>query len=322
MPAMDVATPPASKDAAAQAATLLRELGIPHQINFPLASATWYKVGGAAAALATPTSIEQLAALLQHTSRQAIPTFILGSGANLLVRDEGVPGIVIQLSDPCFKTLTQKGDSLVVGAGYDLAKLVLDAAKLGLAGLECLAGIPASVGGAVRMNAGGAFGDISQSVHRVRVMSIKGFVHNLTAVEAGFSYRRTRIVEPVVLEVELRLTPGDPEALRERVKEIMAYKKRTQPMAENSAGCAFKNPVIPQDSSAPANASAGRLIDLAGLKGFRIGGAEVSPVHANFVTTQQGATASDVLAVMQHAEQIVLEKFGVRLEREVVVWPA
>ncbi|MEO1237622.1 MAG: UDP-N-acetylenolpyruvoylglucosamine reductase, partial [Planctomycetota bacterium] len=194
-------------------------------------------------------------------------------------------------------------------------KLVPASARAGLSGLVHVAGIPATVGGAVHMNAGGAFGDIGESVRRVRVMSDAGQVFDCDRDDLDFGYRRTNIYEPFILEAEFALDPADPERLMKRYKEIYLHKKNSQPMGDKSAGCCFKNP--PPEVGAPA----GRLIDETGLKGFSIGGASVSDVHANFVVADpKTATSADVLAVMDHVEAVVRDKFGVALERELVVW--
>jgi UDP-N-acetylmuramate dehydrogenase len=179
------------------------------------------------------------------------------------------------------------------------------------------------------MNAGGAYGDVGACVRRVQVMSDSGQVYYRDRDDLIFSYRKSNIVAPFILEVEFELSKEDPEQIMRRVKEIFLYKKNTQPMNQRSAGCAFKNPQpvagdgdSDEESSPSVNLpSAGSLIDQAGLKGFRIGGAEVSTVHANFVVTHPGCTADDVLAVMDHVQRTVRERFAIALQREVVVWP-
>jgi len=168
------------------------------------------------------------------------------------------------------------------------------------------------------MNAGGAFGDIGQSISRVKVMDPTGEIYNLHRKDLEFGYRRSSICEPLILEVEFELTEAPAGQIRDRVKEIFAYKKSSQPMADKSAGCAFKNP---KDQQEAQGASAGKLIDDAGMKGFGVGGASVSDIHANFIVTHPDATASDVLAVMTAVQESVNKRFGVHLEREVVVWP-
>ena len=296
---------------------LLADLAIPHELDTPLANLTWYGVGGPARVLAHPSSLQQLATLAQRCHEKKIPLYVLGDGANLLVADEGVQGVVVKLDGPAFKqvNIDAKTGCVTAGAGVDLKALVLDTARAGLSGLECLAGIPATVGGAVKMNAGGAYGDIGRSVNRVQMMDAAGQSYSRDRDDLVFSYRKTNIVGKFITEVEFTLTPDDPQALVKRVKEIFAWKSASQPLGAHSAGCAFKNP--PPE----VGASAGQLIDRAGLKGFRIGTAEVSQVHANFVFVHKPGKAADILAVMQHIEQTVLAKFAVKLEREVVTWP-
>lgn len=294
---------------------LLKDLNLRYETKVPLGPLTWYGVGGNAEAVAHPSTVQQLAALTARCHEQGVPLYVLGAGANLLVSDEGVPGVVVKLDDPHFKQVRTEGRLVTAGAGYDLAKLVLETAKAGLSGLECLAGVPATVGGAVRMNAGGAFGDIGRAVARVQVMDGTGVVYYRDRDDLVFSYRKSNITAKFILEVEFELTPGDPDELMREVKRIFTLKSSSQPLGAHSAGCAFKNP------SPEVGASAGQLIDRAGLKGFRIGGAEVSSVHANFVVAHPGCTAGDIVAVIRHVHQVVLERHQVDLEREVVVWP-
>lgn len=291
---------------------LLKELNVPHATDVPLGPLTWYGVGGRARVLAHPSSLQQLSALAQRCHEADVPVRVLGAGANLLVSDEGVDAVVVRLDDRCWKQMRIEGNLVTVGAGFDLSKLVLDTARAGLSGLECLAGIPATVGGAIRMNAGGAYGDVGRSVRRVQVMDGAGQVYFRDRDDLVFSYRKTNIVAPFILEAELELTVEEPEVVMKRVKEIFLYKKSTQPLGDHSAGCAFRN---------PAEGSAGQYIDRAGLKGFRIGGAEVSRIHANFiVAVDRSCTAADILAVIDHVQKTVQEDFGVTLEREVMIW--
>lgn len=299
---------------------LLADLHVPHQLNAPLASLTWYRVGGPAKVLAQPSTVQQLAALASRAHEAGVPTYVLGGGANLLVSDAGVDGLVIQLDDPAFKQVKIDGNLVTLGAGCDLFKNIPEISKAGLGGLEVLAGIPGTIGGALRMNAGGIYGDTGKTVRRVKVMDSTGQVYSLDRDDLVFSYRKSNVAAKYILEAEFELTPDDPDTLVRRFKEIFLYKKSSQPMGDNSAGCAFKNPT-PPGVEGGEKLSAGKLIDQAGLKGYRVGGAEVSPQHANFVVAHPGATASDLLAVMEHAQQRVLEVHGICLEREVVVWP-
>ena len=167
------------------------------------------------------------------------------------------------------------------------------------------------------MNAGGAFGAISDHVHTVTCITRTGEKVTYPASEIRFNYRKTNIPDPVILYATFQLTPTDPIALREKIKEIFAFKKKTQPLADKSAGCTFKNPLDPVTEE---RVPAGKLIDEAGLKGFAVGGASISEHHANFIVTQPGATASDVLAVLEEARRRVFEESGLELEEEVVIW--
>ncbi|MEM1109362.1 MAG: UDP-N-acetylmuramate dehydrogenase [Planctomycetota bacterium] len=297
-----------------------QDLDIPLAVDAPLGALTWYRTGGHAAVLASPSNVAQLSELTARCREQHVPMKILGAGANLLVRDGGVDAVVVRLDAPGFKQIAidEKAATITAGAGVDLFKLVPASARAGLDGLVHVAGIPATVGGAVRMNAGGAFGDIGESVKRVQVMSDAGQVYYRDRDDLDFGYRHTNIAAPFILEAEFELTPDDPEALMKRYKEIYLFKKNSQPMGDKSAGCCFKNPPPPPEGLGLA---AGQLIDQAGLKGFSVGGASVSELHANFVVAEPGKTTSaDLLAVIEHVEQTVAQKHGIELEREVVVW--
>jgi UDP-N-acetylmuramate dehydrogenase len=225
-----------------------------------------------------------------------------------------VPGVVVRLDSPEFQGIEELPDGrLRVGAGCDLMALVRESARRGLAGLECLAGVPGTVGGAVRMNAGGVHGDIGARVAGVQVLGHDGVLREAERRELAFGYRSSELPGLLVTRVDLALEQADPIVVRERVKEYFAQKKRSQPMAEHSAGCCFRNPSVGEP--------AGRLIDRAGLKGTRLGGAEVSKVHANFIVAHAGARADDVAALMERVRAGVLDRFGVELKREVVLWP-
>lgn len=305
---------------AAQLDTLLTDLGIRHEMDTSLGPLTWYNVGGHAQCLAHPASTAQLSELVSQCRSQQIPMRILGSGANLLVREAGVGGVVIRLDDPAWSQMTVEDNVVTVGAGYGLMRLVAETARLGLDGLAQVAGIPASIGGAIRMNAGGTYGDVGQVVKRVQVMSATGQVYHRDADDLEFTYRKSNIDAPFILGAEFELTPTDPKELSKRVKEIYLYKTNSQPFADKSSGCCFKNPTEedPDYDGRPA----GMIIDQCGLKGYRIGTAVVSDVHANFIVAdKKDAQAEDVYQVIQHVEQVVKEQTGIVLAREVVVWP-
>lgn len=287
---------------------------------------TWYRVGGGADVLARPENAEQLARCVEIGE----PIRIIGDGANLLVADAGVGGLVISLQQGDFvrTSLDDQTGRVRVGAGAALPRLINTCVSHGLAGIEGIAGIPATIGGALRMNAGGSFGAIADAVRTVTVIDRDGRERVLAADEIGFGYRTSDLAGRIVVGAELALTPSDPVALKARLKEVMAYKTGSQPMNARSAGCAFRNPTLEHPlaidgervGDAGSRVSAGLLIDRAGCKGHRVGGAFVSDRHANFIATEGEATASDVIAVMDAVAARVLDRFGVALEREVVVW--
>lgn len=299
----------------------LADLNIPCETDVPLGPHTWYGIGGSAAVLAHPSSVQQLAALIARCRENDLPIRVLGSGANLLVADGTLDGVVVKLDDPAFRQMKIDDRRVTAGAGYDLAKLVLETAREGLAGLEVLAGIPATVGGAVRMNAGGLYGEIGSRVARVMVCDTTGQIYYRDRDDLTFSYRTSNISAPFILEVEFELDKDDPAALMRRVKEIFLYKKNTQPLRDNSAGCTFKNPRPPEDDpEAEPPPPAGKLIEDAGLKGKRIGGAEVSEHHANFIIAHEDCKASDIVALVEEVEKTVQESCGIHLQRELVIW--
>lgn len=284
--------------------------------------ATWYGIGGTADRFFEAESVEQICWAIETGE----PVRVLGEGANLLVDDDGIGGYVLSLQSPRFQHIEIDPTTHLVraGAGVDLRRLITVTTRAGLAGLEVLGGIPASVGGAVRMNAGGRFGQIGQFVAGVLAIDGQGRARRLAADEIDFGYRHSGLEGWIVVGVDFVLTPEDPGRIRQRLGACMAYKKQTQPLAERSAGCAFRNPLLLEsiENVGPAGTrvSAGRLIDLAGCKGLRVGGAEVSPLHGNFLTARRGGKAKDLIALMDEVERRVFDRFGVRLEREVVVW--
>jgi len=286
---------------------------------------TWFGIGGGAEQLARPESVEQLVRCVQIDPELRV----LGDGANLLVDDAGVRELVVVLNAAAFTRVTWSADGRVVaGAGAQLPKLITESVRRGLAGLEGLGGIPATIGGAVRMNAGGAFGQIADVVERVHAVDREGREVVLERGEIAFSYRHSGLDGLIVTGVELALRPSDPAALRARLKDVMEYKKRSQPMADRSAGCVFKNPTLGQDLAGIGRpgerVSAGMLIDKAGCKGLRVGGASVSERHGNFIVAESPpagrAMARDVIDLMAEVARRVREGFGVELVPEVVIW--
>lgn len=310
---------------------------MPHAPSTPSASLiernvpipTWFGVGGAAHRFARPRTIADLRTCLAVDPHLRV----LGDGANLLVDDTGVDELVVHLGQGDFVRIERLDERrLRVGAGVNLFKLINSTVGEGLGGLEVLAGVPASVGGALAMNAGGAFGEIASVVERVHLLTRAGDEVSLERAQIPFGYRHSGLSEhaggSIITGADLCLTPADPAQLAQRKKEINDYKLRTQPMRDSSAGCCFKNPTLALDvagiGQAGQRVSAGMLIDRAGLKGLRHGTALVSEVHANFLVVPDKKTgkARDVIELMERVEREVFERFGVRLQREVVVWSA
>ncbi len=277
----------------------------------PLSEHTWLGIGGPATYFVQPRTMDELAAVVKRCRENEVPLHVLGGGANLLVDDSGVKGAVVHLGQGEFKETAMIEGGVRAAAGADMGKLVLRCVREGFSGLEGLTGIPGSVGGCVRMNAGGAFGDIGNAVESVTVMNDDGEVFTRSRDDLAFAYRSTNITAKFIVGAEFKLAEDDPHRILKQVKQIWIYKKNTQPLATRSAGCIFKN---------PRGLSAGALIDKAGLKGKRVGGAFVSQKHANFIIADGGAKASDFLKLINIIRETVYKKFEVYLELEIEVW--
>ncbi|HZL72995.1 MAG TPA: UDP-N-acetylmuramate dehydrogenase [Planctomycetota bacterium] len=296
--------------AAAAFDSFLRERRVPVREGHPLASGTTFRIGGPARWLVEPDSPEQAADTLRAALECDIPLRLLGGGSNLLVRDTGVDGAVLRLNRLSSVAWGSDGSATVEG-GASLPRLVKEATRCGLSGLEGLTGVPGSVAGALVMNAGGRHGEIGPSVRWVDVVESDGTRRRLTRDEAGFRYRNSDLRGRIVLGARLELAPTDPVALAATYDDIMRDKKETQPLGRPNAGCVFKN---------PAGGKAGRLIDECGLKGARAGAARVSRKHANFIVNEGRATADDVLCLIDRIRAEVSARSGVSLELEILVW--
>jgi UDP-N-acetylmuramate dehydrogenase len=279
--------------------------------NYRLAKCTWYGLGGPADYFIQPKTVEQLQQVVGRCNENDIPIYVLGHGSNLLVGDDGVRGAVIKLGDGQFAETTFDGENLTAWAGADLKKLVLTCVEKGLSGIEALTDIPGSVGGAVKMNAGGTFGDIGSAVESVMLMDNHGGIFEKSKPELVFDYRRTNITATFILSANLNLVAADKEQIVRTVKELWIYKKNTQPLSTRNAGCVFKN---------PRGVSAGALIDRAGLKGRKVGGAVVNEKHANFIVAQKGCKSSDVMKLIDVVKEGVKKRYGVDLELEIEIW--
>jgi UDP-N-acetylmuramate dehydrogenase len=280
--------------------------------DVPLGPLTWFGLGGPAEYLIEPRNEEELAAVVRRCRENSVALRVLGFGANVLVRDEGVSGVVVRLTAEAFTNTVYDGVQITVGGGVDLAKLVRNTVRRGLAGLETLAGIPGTVGGGIRMNCGGRYGEIARAVHSVRVVSADGELYQREHDDLAFEYRRCNLGGDWVTSAEFRLRQRDSQELVRRFREIWIFKQNTQPpIGARSAGCIFRNP-----NGRPA----GMLIDQAGLKGTRMGGAYVSERHANFILAEKGSKAADVVSLIKLVADRVETQFGIRLEPEVEIW--
>ena len=272
---------------------------------------TSFRIGGPADLLAQPQSEQELAALLAKAAANAVPVTLVGNGSNLLVRDKGIRGLVIKLGN-MLNDIVINDNSITFGSGVSLAMASRRAAALALSGLEFAVGIPGSIGGAVYMNAGAYDGEMSKVVTSVRVMDVAGQVEALPASALDFAYRRSALQGSgrIVTAVTVELTPGDKQAIADKMADFSNRRITKQPLELPSAGSMFKR---------PPGYFAGTLIDQTGLKGYTVGGAQVSSKHAGFVVNVGGATCADVLQLIADVQDKVFAAHGVRLEPEVLV---
>jgi UDP-N-acetylmuramate dehydrogenase len=279
--------------------------------SFPLAPLTSFRLGGPAALYLEARSTEDLSAVGRALRETELPLLVIGKGSNLLVADEGFPGIVLRLGKE-FRWTARDGDALSAGAAMPLPALAGVALSHSLAGLEFGVAIPASLGGSVRMNAGAHGRSLHEVIRSVEVfLTAEDRIHVLSAEEAGFEYRDTALPEgSIVVGATVGLAPGDPGHIRRLMDEAREWRRATQPLAEPNCGSVFKNP--PGDHAA-------RLIESVGGKALAVGGARVSEKHSNFIVADRGATAGDVFRLMTMLRARVLEQHGVELEPEVHV---
>lgn len=277
-----------------------------------MAPLTTWRIGGPAELLATPATRDDVATAVRWAAAHGVPLRILGNGSNLLVRDEGVAGIVLRVRRVLDEARFD-GPVVTVGAGASFPAIARAAASRGLAGLEFGTGIPGTIGGALRMNAGWHEHEIGSVVEKVEHVGTDGTITALTGGACRFAYRTSAFEElgGVILQATLRLEPDDPDVVRQRLQAYGESRKAHQPTHLPSCGSVFVKP--PGDF-------AGRLIDEAGLKGTRVGGIEVSTLHANFFVNVGNGNARDVLELVRRVETAVRERFGVALVREFEVW--
>lgn len=279
----------------------------------PMSKHTSFRIGGEAEVMAFPQNKEELIQILKTSDLLDCKPAILGAGTNVLAPDEGMKGLVICLKD-CLDGMTQLGPNRIrLMAGVTMSRGAVFAAGLGLSGLEFAHGIPGSVGGGVYMNAGAYGGEMCQVVESVEIMDRSGDVRRLSNAEMRFSYRHCVLEETcdIVVSADFVLTEKPAEEIRARMKELIDKRRASQPLDLPSAGSAFKR---------PADGYAAALIEQAGLKGCRVGGAAISEKHAGFAVNLGGATAADVKNLLQQVSDKVFETSGIRLEPEVRIW--
>jgi UDP-N-acetylenolpyruvoylglucosamine reductase len=277
----------------------------------PLTPHSWYGIGGRARYFLDVAGDEPLPELIGRLTTDRLPYLVIGAATNTLFAADELPGLTIKLST---RALSIDGDTISVSAGYPMPKLAAEAARAGRAGLEFAAGVPGSVGGSVFGNAGAFGGEVKDQLLDVTAIDPQGRCRTLAAGECAFAYRqsafKTTLPGWVILSTTFATTSEAPAAVRARLLEVQKHRRATQPTEQRSLGSTFKNP--PGDS-------AGRLVDASGLKGMRIGGAQISPKHANFIVNLGEASADDVLALMAEMRNRVFERFGIELEPEIRV---
>ena len=277
----------------------------------PLQRYTSFRTGGAAEIFVEPGNTAELKKVLQFCKDEQKKVFIFGKGTNLLVNDNGVKGVVIHLGGVDFKRIERNGRYVSSGAGVNLPQLIRKTALWGLGGLEVLAGIPGSVGGAVMMNAGGKYGDISDTISSLTTMTFDGKITNLNRKDVEFAYRECNLSKQIVVNVEFTLKESKIEVVLEKMDEIYKEKKEKQPLSTFNAGSIFKN---------TQHFKAAELIDKANLKGQKVGGAVVSEKHANFIVNTGNATSEDILELIKIIKETIKKKYNVSLEQEIQIW--
>jgi UDP-N-acetylmuramate dehydrogenase len=295
----------------AAALSQLKEFADIIKANEKLAPYTVLKIGGPAEVLAQPRTVQELAALVQRCAQAQLPLRVLGGGGNLLVRDEGVRGVVLHLASEKFTAVASRGKVVRAGAGATLAALIAQAARSGLAGLETLVGIPGTVGGALRHNSSDRSVEIGQFVSIIDVLDAAGVMHTRRRDELRFAYGGCNLDDPVFIAAEFELEPDQAEAISKRMRKSWIQRKAAQPFSFQAAGRIFKN---------PAGLSAAALVEQAALVGTKVGGAQVSDRDANYIVAEPGTSARDVLRLIELMRSRVQDRFHLELELEISVW--
>ncbi len=290
---------------------ICEEYGCAFETDVPLSAHTTFRIGGTADMWVEIASADALSALLKYCRSKALPCFVLGKGSNILAADEGFRGVILHLGN-AFSEIRAEGNTLICQAGAGLGAAARMAASRSLTGMECLSGIPGTVGGALYMNAGAYGGEMKDIVTSCTYVDREGTIRTMTPEEMELSYRHSVFEDNggVIVEVTMELQPGDPAAIAEKTEQLLEQRRTKQPLEYPSAGSTFKRPV---------GSYASLLIDQCGLKGMSVGGAQVSEKHCGFVINTGNATCADVLALCDKVREIVQERTGYVLELEPIV---
>lgn len=276
--------------------------------NEPMSKHTTFRIGGNADVFVTPNTTESLEAIISYVTNNNIPYYIIGNGSNLLVKDNGFRGVIIQLYKK-FANIVVNDNVITAQAGALLSTVAKTALSNSLTGMECLSGIPGTIGGAVCMNAGAYGGEMKDIVVKTKVIH-NGKIETISNNDSDFGYRKSKIMSEnmIVVETVLSLKKGNKEEIQSKMSELLTQRNSKQPVELPSAGSTFKR---------PEGYFAAKLIDDSGLRGYSVGKAQVSPKHCGFVVNNGGATAKDVLTLMHNVSSVVEDNFGVKLEPEV-----
>jgi len=278
-------------------------------LNESMKKHTSFKIGGNADIYVKAKRVEDIIYIINYTKKENIPLTVIGNGSNLLVKDNGIRGITMQID---LQEIVVEDTKVIVGAGVKLGALATITLKNELTGFEFAAGIPGSIGGAVKMNAGAYGGEFKDIVQEVTAITLDGEIKTFTSEELDFSYRHSRfsVADEIILAATLKLEKGNPEEIKNKMDELLVARKTKQPLELPSAGSTFKR---------GSDFYASKIIEEAGLKGYKIGGAQVSEKHSGFVVNVDNATAKDVLDLTDYMKKVVFEKFGKKLELEVEI---
>jgi UDP-N-acetylmuramate dehydrogenase len=277
----------------------------------PLKKHTTFKIGGPARFFIEPYDVADLKLLLASARKYKIPVLIIGQGSNILASDKGVRAIVLKFGSAFFRRISIRDNCLEAGCGITLSQLIKSAQQHDLSGVEFLAGIPGTLGGALAMNAGAWGRNIGDLMQKATVMDYRGNIRTITKREIRFGYRKSGLSKYIILSATMKLIRKNKKEIRGNINKYLERRQNTQDASLPNAGCIFKN---------PQRISAGRLIDLCGLKGKRVGGAVVSLRHANFILNYKQAYARDVIKLMALIKKRVKQKFNISLEPEIKIW--